>query len=319
MTEEELRQQLNKSVITDDKGINLKKEDKVFTSKQIEQIISNYNQGKKITRTNNIFYNNIEGTRKAGILLAWTKEEIGEYTKCALDIYYFIETYLNIKIRDYQREWIDAFINNRFQIYCTSRQTGYNTIMAACYLWYMSFNIDKTITLIGNKGEVVNEFLELIFKYYKQLPFFLKLGIGIKNRQHIAFDNGCRIKVTARCKEPTLGYTTDILSFLDFAHIPVDIINNIYNSVIPTIVCSKGTKIHIQSCPNGNNLFYKLVNGAERKIGDPKKNMYSIIKTYYWEVPGRDEAWKNDILKYLPIEAFDQEYDLQFFIYNRQK
>jgi len=300
------------SKITYNKGISLKKEDKVFTSKHIKQIISSYDEGKQITRTNNIFYQGIKDTRKAGILLALTNKEIAEYIKCAQDICYFIEFYLNIKLRDYQKEWIDAFINNRFQIYCTSRQTGYNTIISACYLWYMTFNNDKTITLITNKLESGSEFINFIFNYYKQLPFFLKLGIGSKNNKHLSFDNGCRIKLQ-NVKNFPIGYTSDIISFIDFAFISSIKLKKFYDFIIPTMLCMKKSHIHIQSAPNGNNLFYKLVNGSERKEKDPKKNIYSIIKTYYWEVEGRDELWKQEQIKILGSEeCFDQEYDLQF-------
>lgn len=77
----------------------------------------------------------------------------------------------------------------------------------------------------------------------------------------------------------------------------------------------QNSKIFIVSSPNGYNKFAKLLFDAERKEGDPKKNMYNPNRIYWWEVPGRDEAWKQKEIANLGSEYFDQEYDLQFFRY----
>jgi hypothetical protein len=42
------------------------------------------------------------------------------------------------------------------------------------------------------------------------------------------------------------------------------------------------------------------------------KNIYKTIKTYWWEVDGRDEEWKDNMIKTIGQESFNQEYDMKF-------
>jgi hypothetical protein len=61
-------------------------------------------------------------------------EEQEEYIKCALDVHYFTEQYCKvktedgsvgqIKLREYQKEILDNFVNSRFNILMASRQVG---------------------------------------------------------------------------------------------------------------------------------------------------------------------------------------------------
>lgn len=287
---------------------------RIFNTEQINKILKDYNDGKKISRTNNPFYRNILGTLNYDIKYVYTNNELSEYTKCSHDILYFIETYCNIKLRGYQKEWIEMFINNRFNIYCTSRQTGYSQVMAAVYLHFLLFNPEKTVVMFGYNGENSVEFLEKIWKYYLHIPYFLKCGIKSKNIISIQFNNGSKLKSVMTTKNADIGYDIDILSYTDFSRILPRIINEHYKLIAQIIKTSKTSRIHIQSQPNGFNLFYNLINNSLRKDGDPLKNVYKTIKTYWWEVDGRDSAWKEEEIKNMGgREAFDQEYDLQFF------
>jgi hypothetical protein len=66
--------------------------------------------------------------------IEWTEELLDEYTRCATDIKYFIETYVRIenvddglvhfKLRDYQHRMVDGIMENRFSIMLCSRQVG---------------------------------------------------------------------------------------------------------------------------------------------------------------------------------------------------
>lgn len=296
-----------------------------FTTEQIKKIIDRYLAGHKMTRKNNIFYRNLEGTLDANIVVTMNFEEKLEYSKCHSNIFYFIEKYChfdinNIKLRSFQKEWIDNFINNRFNIYCVSRQTGYSNIMAAIYLHYLIFNVGKNILTLSNKGDTSTEFLKRIYTLYKNLPYFLKPGIESKNLKTLKFNNKNTIKCLAASKEIGVGDDVHILQYLDFASINPSILYTNYRALIPTMVANKDTKIIIQSQPNGTNFFYKLVNDSERKMGDPLKNMYKTTKTYWWEVEGRDNAWKEQEIKNIGGEdAFNQEYDLQFVLHPYKK
>jgi hypothetical protein len=76
----------------------------------------------------------------------------------------------------------------------------------------------------------------------------------------------------------------------------------------------KTSKMVITSTPNGMNLFYDVYTAAEKNL-----NGYTPIKTYWHEVPGRDDIWRDDKVAELGngnmdlgFELFNQEYDLQF-------
>lgn len=286
---------------------------KIFTTEQIEEIINNYHKGYPITRSNRIFYQNHEGTLSSDIIIAYTNEEKLEYAKCSNDIQYFIENYCGIILREYQKDWIKNFNDNRFLIYCTSRQSGYSTIMAAVYLHYLIFNIDKNIYLLANKSQTSVEFIKKVYNHYLKIPYFLKPGIVSKNIKNIKFNNRNRIASHTASKTPSIGYTIDIFSFLEFAHIPPNILEPYYITIVPTISAMRNSRLIIQSTPNGNNLFIELLHNSERKINDPLKNTYKPIRTYWWEVPDRDEEWKQQEIKKLGSEElFNQEYDLRF-------
>ena len=62
-----------------------------------------------------------------------TDEQVEEFEKCALDFYYWVENYAYVQgpkgktlfvPRDYQRRMIDSFIENRFSISTSPRQSG---------------------------------------------------------------------------------------------------------------------------------------------------------------------------------------------------
>jgi hypothetical protein len=97
----------------------------------------------------------------------------------------------------------------------------------------------------------------------------------------------------------------DELSFIQ----PASIVEDFWRSVYPTISRAKTSKILITSTPNGvDNLFYKLYNGALKK-----ENRFHYERIDWWEVPGRDEQWKQEQIKDLGShEAFAQEYGNEF-------
>lgn len=76
-----------------------------------------------------------DGKKEAGQSIEYTQEQIIELAKCAEDFIYFTK-YCKIDtdkptnpdytadLRDYQLEMTDLFINNRFSIILSSRQSG---------------------------------------------------------------------------------------------------------------------------------------------------------------------------------------------------
>jgi hypothetical protein len=106
----------------------------IWDSKMIEDATERINNGFVLSRLENPFFEKVVGLRTSGLVFKMSPEEQEEYIRCALDIHYFASTYCYIKgeegqpiiipLRDYQKEILDNFFNNRFNILMASRQIG---------------------------------------------------------------------------------------------------------------------------------------------------------------------------------------------------
>ena len=269
----------------------------VFTSELVSETTTKINDGIILKRFQNPWFQNEVGVRRSGLTFMMTDDEINEYIRCKLDIHYFAEKYCriktedgsvqNIKLRDYQKGILDLYTKNRFSILCGSRQIGKTINAAITMLHFITFNNDKNIMIVANIRSTTIEIIDKIKNIYVQLPFFLKVGIKNWNQQSIIFENGCRIKSSARSKTPAIGYTIDFLYLDEFAHIPANIIEPYYTAAFPTVSAIENSKIVITSTPNGMNLFYKLLSDSERPEGDPLKNNYKAMRVYWYQVSGR--------------------------------
>ena len=269
----------------------------IFTSKNIEEITDKINDGYVIKRYQNPWFKNEIGVRRSGLSFAMTDEEIQEYIQCKLDINYFAEKYCKvkredgsigaIKLRDYQEDILELYTKNRYSILCASRQIGKTVNAAIAMLHFITFNNDKNIMIVANIGNTAIEIIDKIKSIYVLLPFFLKVGIKNWNQKSMIFDNGCRIKSSARSKTPAIGFTIDFLYLDEFAHIPSNIIVPYFTAVFPVVSAIENSKIIITSTPNGMNLFHKILTDAERSEGDPLKNNFRAMRVYWYQVPGR--------------------------------
>ena len=269
----------------------------VFTTKLVDEATDKINDGVVVKRYQNPWLKSEVGLRRAGASFKMTPDEQQEYVRCALDVHYFTEKYCKVKtedgsinnilLRDYQKEMLDNFVNNRFSILMASRQVG-KTISSSIFMLHtILFNNDKNIMIVANKGDTAVEIVDKIKSIYSLLPFFLKPGIKTWNQKSLTFENGCRIKTSARTKTPAIGFTIDVLYLDEFAHIPSNIIEPYYTAAFPTVSAIQNSKIIITSTPNGMNLFHKLLMDAERPDGDPLKNNYKAMRVYWYQVPGR--------------------------------
>ena len=151
----------------------------VFTSKLVDEVTDKINDGVVLKRFQNPWFKNEIGIRRHGLTFFMTDYEIQEYIKCKLDIQYFAEKYCriktedgsvgNIKLRDYQREILDLYTNNRFSILCGSRQIG------KCF----SFN---TFIEVENTGPIRFGILYYtILSTFRSLKFLEKIKICLYN------------------------------------------------------------------------------------------------------------------------------------------
>jgi len=267
----------------------------IWTSEMVSNASEKINNGFVLSRLDNPFYDKTVGLRNLGIKFKMSEWEKNEYIKCALDIQYFAEKYCYVKgddgqpvmlsLRDYQKEILDNFSNNRFNILMASRQIGKTVCSSVTILHYALFNNNKNILVTANKLDTSIDILEKIREVYQRLPFFLQQGIVNWNQKFITFENKSRIKGFATTKTSSIGQAADFLYLDEFAHIPENIADKFYKSVFPTVSSIDNSRIIITSTPNGRNLFHKLLTDAEKPEGE--KSSYVAKRVYWWQVPKR--------------------------------
>ena len=96
--------------------------------------------------------------------------------------------------------------------------------------------------------------------------------------------------------------------FLDeFAFVPNHIADAFFSSVYPTITSGKSTKVIIVSTPHGMNHFYRMWHDAERG-----KNEYCHTDVHWSQVPGRDDAWREQTIANTSEQQFKVEFECEF-------
>lgn len=199
-----------------------------------------------------------------------------------------LERVKSLKLDNFKSSMFDATVDHSNHRLYTNGILSHNTISSAIFMLHkILFDNDKNIMIVANKGDTAVEIVDKIKSIYTLLPFFLKPGIKTWNQKSLTFENGCRIKTSARTKTPAIGFTIDVLYLDEFAHIPSNIIEPYYTAAFPTTAAVQNSKIIITSTPNGMNLFHRLLTDAERPEGDPLKNNYKPMRVYWYQVPGR--------------------------------
>jgi hypothetical protein len=255
--------------------------------------------------------------KKAGIPHQFTKYEVDEYVKCSQDPVYFVRNYVKIVNLDhglvpfdvwpFQQQIIESVHRNRFTIAKLPRQSGKTTTVISYFLYYILFNEDVNIAILANKGSLARDILGRLQLAYENLPSFLQQGIKVWNRGDLQLENGSKIIAASTSSSAVRGGSYNMILLDEFAFVPKNIADEFFSSVYPTISSGKTTKVIIVSTPCGMNHFYKLWTDAIEK-----RNLYNPIEVHWSEVPGRDDAWKEETIKTTSKEQFQQEFECDF-------
>ena len=292
-------------------------ESNYWNTKKVNEILYKAEEeGLDFKSVDNPFHDSDPSLKRANILYEYTREEILEIEKCSKDAVYFSkycqvmtdDGLQYIKLRDYQVSVIREYQANRFNVFLAPRQVGKSITSAVILVWYLLFNHDKNAMILANVGSTAEELMDKIKAIIKGLPFFLKPGIIVNNVMSMKFDNGCRAIAKTTTKTSAIGFTIHFLYMDEFAHIHPNFIESFFRSTYPTVSSSKVSRIIITSTPNGMNKFHDIYQGAVSG-----ENSFNPVRVDWWQVPGRDEKWKNEEIANLGSEElFNQEYGNQF-------
>src|SRR5210317_374246 len=268
-------------------------------------------------RMSNDSYLGNPNVKRDGVQQQWTEEKVREYAKCMHDPSYFARTYVkiisldrglvNFNLYPYQEKMFDHFNSNRFSIVLACRQSGKSISSVVYLLWYAIFHPEKTIAVLANKGATAREMLARVTLALENLPFFLQPGCRALNKGSIEFSNNSRIIAAATSGSSIRGMSVNLLYLDEFAF--VEKAGEFYTSTYPVISSGKDTKVIITSTANGiGNPFHKIWEGAVQGV-----NEYKPFRVDWWDVPGRDEAWKEETINNTSQIQFDQEFGNTFF------
>lgn len=110
-------------------GANAKRA--IWSSRSLDLALEGLKQGRKLVA--NPFYENNTKLLKGDLVFDRTPEEIQEWLRCKNDIIYFVEKYCklmtpegirNVKLRDYQENYLRHLMDHRLSIYLACRQCG---------------------------------------------------------------------------------------------------------------------------------------------------------------------------------------------------
>jgi len=254
---------------------------------------------------------------KVGVKNEYTKDQIIEYQKCAKDPIYFMVNYIKIvslddglvpfKMYGFQKKIVETIHNNRFTICKLPRQSGKSTTTISYLLHYALFNPNSNIALLANKSSTARDILSRLQLAYENLPKWMQQGVINWNKGNIELENKSTIVAAATSSSAIRGGSYNIIFLDEFAFVPTNIAESFFSSVYPTISSGQKTKMIIVSTPYGMNQFYKLWVDAENK-----RNDYIPIEVHWSEIPGRDEAWKDQTIRNTSEEQFQQEFECEF-------
>ena len=265
----------------------------------------------------NDFYLGNPNVKRDGVIQGWTEETIQEYMKCMQDPAYFARTYckiisldkglVNFKLYPYQEKMFKHFNDNRFSIVLACRQSGKSISSVAYLLWFAIFHSEKNVAILANKGATAREMLARITLMLENLPFFLQPGTKALNKGSLEFSNNSKIFAAATSGSSIRGQSVNLLYLDEFAF--VERATEFYTSTYPVVSSGKDTKVIITSTANGiGNQFYSIWQGATQGT-----NAYKPFRVDWWDVPGRDEAWKRETINNTSQLQFDQEFGNTFF------
>ena len=266
--------------------------------------------------SDNVYLGN-PNLKKANTPIQFSQENILEFVRCKEDPVYFARKYIQIvsldkglvpfRMYDFQEKLVRNFHESRFNICKMPRQTGKSTTVVSYLLHYAVFNDNVNIAILANKASTARDLLGRLQLAYENLPKWMQQGIIAWNKGSLELENGSKISANSTSSSAVRGGSYNVIFLDEFAFIPNHIADDFFASVYPTISSGQSTKVIIVSTPRGMNHFYRMWHDAERA-----KNEYVPTEVHWSEVPGRDDAWKEQTIANTSEQQFRVEFECEF-------
>lgn len=284
---------------------NNMKEFHYWNTKSVNKCIEAHEKGVEI-KVNPFSFNNIN-LKRVGINFELTEEELEIKELCKNDFTFFVENFCKFtkndfsKLYPFQENILEQVKENQYNIGLVSRQVGMSTMTAFIIAYELCFESDKNILLVSHKLVVSSEILERVENILLNLPFFLKPALVTNSQTMLMNENNCKVTVTGR-GHLALGSSIDFLIINDAAFVDFD---KIMTNLAP---CFKENCKHLYySSHKGFNSFYELYLKSVAGF-----NNFKHFTVHWWDVPNRDDKWKETQIELMGLEKFQQQYELKF-------
>lgn len=256
--------------------------------------------------------------KQKGVVLQYSHRHVDEILKCKDDLFYFLSKYykvvhqdrglMNIEIRDYQKDIIQHFLDNRFSISVFPRQVGKTTMVVGYILWYILFNEFKNVAILANKEKTAKEVLIRLQLAYENIPKWLQQGVINWNKLEVELENGCKVNVSATSAGAISGQAVSLLYIDEVSKIESNLWDEFYASSYPTISSSKESKIIFTSTPNGMNHFFKMCKEAESNA-----SKFKLLKKTYKDIPQYNtKKFMEETIANIGKRRWEQEFGCTF-------
>lgn len=256
----------------------------------------------------------IVGEEEAGVS-NYTPEMVEELTKCKNDIVYFAEKYFHIicpergslliGLYPKQKEVLQKMVNSQHLIVNGTRQWGGSTMNVIYLLWVSIFKANTYSCHFSNKVATA-EMIRNKFKVaYEKIPNFMKVKMVKYFRNSIEFENGSLICFKKYNESAFRGMNFNSVCFDD-----VSFIDNFQRECLMSVLCLKNCKVFLTGTLKKSPIIaseawvYDLY--CSSVSGD---GIWDTIKIDWWDVPNRDEDWKNYMITAIGEDCWKEEFE----------
>lgn len=243
------------------------------------------------------------------------KQVLSEIIKCGKSPQYFIDNYAKIThpqrglipfhTYQFQKQLLEDFKDNRFNIILKARQLGISTVTAAYVVWMMLFHREKNVLVIATKFGTAANLVKKVKAILKTLPDWIRIAeVTIDNRTSFELSNGSQIKASSTSGDAGRSEALSLLVIDEAAH--VEGLSELWMGLYPTL--STGGRCIALSTPNGvGNWFHKTYVESEEGSNDfkPTKLMWDVH-------PERDQEWFEKETKNMSSREIAQELECNF-------
>lgn len=307
--------------VYDPRVIDEKTSNTLWSSESIELALKGLADGYKLKE--NPFVQNATfkdlNLRRANLPFDYTNDEMFVLSKIQTDKIWFANNFgylkdagqgwTQIKLRKYQENLLERYTKHRFNILLFPRQSGKTTTTVLEIVHYLITNIDRDCVVIAQSDTVVGEIFSKVINALAGLPFFMQPGIiSISNSDYVLkLDNGCRLKCGIAKESVFQGFALDFVFWDEAAYVSNNLAEKFWGNLYPALANNPNSKCIIASTCNGRNLFYRLWTDAVNK-----KNTFVPYKIYWYDVPGRDEKFKQETIANMGLSYWEMGFELSF-------